>query len=169
MQFIVEDGTGVIGATSYASIQAADNYAGFWDHTEWDVLDNNEKEKLLIKATRYIDINLTFPKVILSMEQGLSWPRMKFIDNDGREIEGLPQQIVEAAIKIAILFNKGLDPNKQRKLLTSQSYGSSSESYFGAYNENYDNLDAELSDLIKALSIQGLAGRRLKTVLLERG
>lgn len=169
MQFIVEDGTGVIGATSYASVEAADDYAEFWDFTEWELLDLEQKEKCLIKATLYLDSNLSYPKRILTTDQGLNYPREPFTDLNGRLVEGVPEAIEEATVRIAILLNKGLNLNKSRKVLTQQSYGSSSESYLGGYSESADDLDLELASILRLLGTLGLGGKGMKVVKLERG
>ena len=54
MQFIVETGEGLEEATSYVSVQEADDYiALFYDglDDDWTVLTTAEKEVILMRAT----------------------------------------------------------------------------------------------------------------------
>ena len=168
MQFIVEDGTGIVGATSYSSVEVADDYATFWDYTEWLSLDDAEKEKFLILASSYMDTYLDYPSRILTNTQGLLYPREPFLDSDGRKVSGLPEGITEACIRIAVLLNLGLKPNERTKLLKAQSYGSSSETYLGSWSES-DNNKLELKNILTKLSRQGLGGKYAKQVTLIRG
>jgi hypothetical protein len=55
MTIIVEDGSGIIGANSYASVAYADSYFTLRGITTWTGA-NSLKEAALIKATDYIDL-----------------------------------------------------------------------------------------------------------------
>lgn len=168
MQFIVEDGTGIVGATSYASTVVADDYAEFWDHTDWLSLDENDKEKYLILASSYMDNYLDYPSRILTDNQGLLYPREPFKDSQGRLITGLPDLIIETAIRIALLFQNGFSPEERTKLLKAQSYGTSSETYLGAWGARSEN-QITLSEILCKLSRAGLGGKYFKQVNVVRG
>lgn len=168
MQFLVETGQGIENANSYASVEAADDYALFWDYPEWIELDTEVKERWLILASSYMDSYLSYPSRILNSKQGLLYPRKPFISVQGRQIEGLPESIEEAASRIAFLLNDGLEPTRKTKLLKAQSYGSSSETYLGAWSEQSDN-QLRLNDILAKLSALGLGGKSVKQVAVVRG
>lgn len=54
---IVEDGTGVVGADSFASVAEADAYHVAFGNTAWASLPEATKEVLLRTATRYVRLN----------------------------------------------------------------------------------------------------------------
>lgn len=169
MQFIVETGEGLPNSVSYSSVEAADDYATFWDYTEWLKLTTEEKEKQLVKATSLLDIYLDYPSQILKQTQALGYPRKLYVDRDGRQITGIPSVLEEATIRLARMIQEGFSVNTNRKALTSQSYGNSSESYAGSYIEDYSELDKEFAHLIEQLSAAGVAYKSLKQIKLVRG
>jgi len=167
-QFLVEDGTGVAGATSYASTEAADDYATFWDKPEWLVLDEVDKQKALIKATVFLDTSVSYPSRILTQEQGLLWPREPFRDLEGRVVQGLPAILIEVAIRIAIA---GLtyDLYTVPKVLVSQAFATTRETYLGGYIENPSPEYTEITQALRQLSSLGIGSKKIKQVTLERG
>lgn len=56
MAFVVEDGTIVVGATSYASVEFADDYFQTRGNDTWANYDTALKEQYLILASDYIGI-----------------------------------------------------------------------------------------------------------------
>lgn len=78
MAFIVEDGSGVVGANSYASVAEADGYFAERGVTTWSGA-TEAKQSFLIRATDYIELRfgarfqgtVEFPDA----PQGLSFPR----------------------------------------------------------------------------------------------
>lgn len=169
MDFVVEDGTGLTNSTSYSSTEAADDYALFWDKTDWIELSQEQKERHLIQATRTLDLRVQFPSRILLQEQALQWPRENFIDVNGRVVRGLPDAIVEATIRIAVILSSGWTPTSQQKVLTSQRYGSSSETYLGGYIEGRDSNFEEWADILEMLKALGLGGKSLRQIDVIRG
>jgi hypothetical protein len=78
MAFVVEDGTGVTGATSYASVEFADAYFDERGNEVWAAIaDVADKQRYLIQATDYIE--LVFGRRFIGemglTSQALSWPR----------------------------------------------------------------------------------------------
>jgi hypothetical protein len=76
--FVVEDGSGVVGANSYTSVAFADAYFAERGNTVWDAIaDDADKEKLLILATDYIELIFCrrFIGEMVATDQALSWPR----------------------------------------------------------------------------------------------
>ena len=76
MAFIVEDGTGVTNANSYASVAFADTYFTERTIAGWTGTDA-QKQAALIKATDYIE-SFDFKGVEAEEDQALSFPRDVF-------------------------------------------------------------------------------------------
>ena len=84
--FTVEDGTGLAGANSYASVAEADDYfAGRLYSTAWTAASSADKEKALVLASLAIDAQVRFHGGRFSQEQGLQWPRVQCPDPDWKE------------------------------------------------------------------------------------
>jgi hypothetical protein len=78
MAFLVEDGTGVTGANSYASVAFADAYFEERDNAVWAaIVEDGDKEGYLIRATDYIEnvFGRRFLGEMVATDQALSWPR----------------------------------------------------------------------------------------------
>jgi hypothetical protein len=87
MAFTLEDGTGVTGANSYASVADAETYftdVGK-DVTAWSALSTAAKQSKLIVATQYVDgvYGSRFSGYAALSTQGLEWPRKNAIDQNG--------------------------------------------------------------------------------------
>lgn len=78
MDFIVEDGTGVPSAASYASVEEADEYFKLVMESKWTSAVSLEKKSALIKASRYVDIRFgsRIGGIQLNPSQGLLFPRV---------------------------------------------------------------------------------------------
>lgn len=169
-EFIVETGEGIPDATSYATVEQADQFAEFWGYSDWEELDLAQKEFLLIRSTRFIDEQFTWRSNILTKEQGLLFPRHPFLDNNGRKVEGVPKDIIEAVAEIAILLEQHDEADlDQVKALTSQSYGNTSETYSGTWYEGITPFVAAVQKIAARLKHLGLGGNTLKQVKLRRG
>lgn len=76
MSLIVEDGTAKTDAQSYAAVATADTYlAAHASASTWAAKNTQQKEALLIQATRSIDAFVTFAGYKVSALQALQWPR----------------------------------------------------------------------------------------------
>lgn len=78
MAFTVEDGTGVTGANSYASVAFADAYFAERGNAVWEAIaDEADKQTYLIRATDYIEnfFGRRFIGEMVATDQALSWPR----------------------------------------------------------------------------------------------
>lgn len=78
MAFVVEDGTRVPGANSYASVEFADAYFAERGNGVWEaIVDVADKERYLIQATDYIELiyGRRFIGEMVATDQSLSWPR----------------------------------------------------------------------------------------------
>lgn len=103
--FVVEDGTGLPNATSYVSVEDADDIITMNIHasTSWDALAVEKKERLLSWASRYLDERTRWCGVITVETSGLRWPRSTVINRDGIEIAAniVPRQLAIATAEMA--------------------------------------------------------------------
>jgi hypothetical protein len=112
MAFQVEDGTGLTDATSYVSVNDADAYFAVDPNvTDWDVLDNEDKEQLLNWATRTLDQKVIWAGTPSTTMQALRWPRTGVRDRDDRLIasDEIPRQLVELVCEF-LKFIRATDP-----------------------------------------------------------
>lgn len=103
--FLVEDGTGLTEATSYVSVSDADDYmlqnTAIFD--DWDLLDQDVKEKVLSWSSRYLDQHARWNGVKTVETSGLRWPRTGVCDIDGLPIgpNTIPYQLEDATVELA--------------------------------------------------------------------
>lgn len=95
MPFIVEDGTGLVDANAYISIEFADQYFQERGVTAWTGT-SDQKQAYIIRATDYVEGRFAhkFIGSPLTTTQALSFPR--------REIAGLPVQLKRAVAEYAV-------------------------------------------------------------------
>lgn len=107
MALVVEDGTGIAGAESYASVADTDAYWQNRSHSSyssaWAAATTEEKEGALREASAYLDAvyGLKFRGYAASSDQGRAWPRVEALDNKGFAIEGLPAVVKVACMELA--------------------------------------------------------------------
>ncbi len=80
MAFVLtpEDGAGVTGANTYATVAQGDDYHdGRLNATDWTAADNPTKEKALSQATRTIENAVVFVGYRKAADQALEWPRVQ--------------------------------------------------------------------------------------------
>jgi hypothetical protein len=98
MAIIVEDGSGVVGANSYASVAELDAYAAH----RLDLASYNTAQKesaLVIASSDWMDGTHEFCGDQLTTTQGLFFPTV---------VDGLPANIKTATLKAALLQLQGL-------------------------------------------------------------
>ncbi len=113
---VLEDGTGVELANTYALVATADTYHALYGNTAWEEADADQKATALVNATQYIDLRWSFVGVVtspadpLTTGQGLSWPRTaadssNLVDCKGDEWgeDEVPTQIIEATLEYALV------------------------------------------------------------------
>lgn len=133
MSIVIETGTIVTGANSYATVADLVAYA----EARGDTLPSGTaaREKLLVKAMDYLNL-LSYKGNRVSATQPLDWPRF------GVEIEGwpltsteIPRQLVQAQCVLAIEYAaQDLMPTTEANhsgAIASQSVGGVSVSYAG--------------------------------------
>lgn len=101
MSFLVEDGSGLPAANSYAAVADADSYATDRGNSAWGGLSTGVKQAALIDASLYIDANFEFVGNKVSYAQGMSWPRQNVYDVS--EQVTLPSNIVPSSIKRSVM------------------------------------------------------------------
>jgi hypothetical protein len=100
---VVEDGTGLPNADSYASVAAADAYFLARGNATWAAALTADKESALVRATQSLDGRCSWRGVRLTSAQGLRWPRALAIDDDGYSLDGVPLRLRYATIEAAVV------------------------------------------------------------------
>jgi hypothetical protein len=153
---IAEDGTGVEGATSYASLDHAGSF-----HTlrgtiaAWQAFVNAETaEGALLHATAMLDATYVWRGAILSDEQGLKLPRSTFLDPDFRQIT--PEiQIARTADACALLALRLLEDPANGANIASERFPDYQVTYSGAKAAHHPDVDAILADLYAGGGLSG--------------
>jgi hypothetical protein len=103
--FVVEDGTGLLNATSYVSVEDADDIITMNIHASasWEALTVADKERLLSWATRYLDERARWKGVRTTNTSALRWPRAGITDRDNITLPGneIPRQLEVATAEMA--------------------------------------------------------------------
>jgi len=115
-QLIVEDGTGLKNANTYCSLSYSISYFSMQQNTTWLELDAQQQELYLIQAANLLDdkYGQYYKGNLLTNTQSLLFPRTKFVDNNGREVTGIPKSLKNAQCEMAFLAISGAaqnDPN----------------------------------------------------------
>lgn len=108
---VVEDGSGLPNATSYATLSTIATELGLYadpaDSTAWIAKTEAEQDNIARQSTLYLDrtYHLSWKGTKKTRAQRLDWPRHNVIDNDGWYIDSdsLPHQLVTA---LALLCGK---------------------------------------------------------------
>lgn len=103
MALVVEDGSVVTGANTYASIATVDAYHAALGQSTWTG-DDADKETAILRAMRYLE-NLSWNGVKTSQSNPLSWPRYDAYDRDGVEYASniVPTAVVNALCEAALI------------------------------------------------------------------
>ncbi|TWI69055.1 hypothetical protein IP91_00120 [Pseudoduganella lurida] len=166
MALIVETGTGLANAASYASVAAADAYHASRGNALWNTLATERKEQLLRAATDYMVVYAaSWSGSRQYAEQALDWPR------DGAEAfdfdvpqSTVPAQVVNACAVLALKAAAGPllpDPAQAKK---RQKVGPLEVEYqdYSTSTKRYASVDAML------LPFFGAGGGSIYMARLER-
>lgn len=123
MALVVEDGTGLTTANSYATVAEADSYLETNSHvfTTWDALDDTAKGNALQQATLYLDRYVDWFGTKVYQDGALRWPRSGVKDRDGfyYAINEIPVPLKQATAELAYeLSQEDLDASSSSKGLT---------------------------------------------------
>lgn len=95
---LVENGTGLVNANAYASSDEVDDILESNIHSQWSLLDDDTKEKLIMWATRILDERVRWFGRKMHETAWLAWPRCGVRDKEGFLID---DNIVPRQVKIA--------------------------------------------------------------------
>lgn len=103
--FLVEDGSGLSEATSYVSVEDADDVIIMNIHASaaWTELTTTQKEHLLSWASRYLDERARWHGTKSVKSSALRFPRTGIVDRDGVTItaNAVPRQLKIATAEMA--------------------------------------------------------------------
>ena len=174
MALIVEDGTIVAGAESYATVAQANAYHTARGNSAWELLDDvDAKEPALRKATAYMVqmYRARWKGFRVSAAQPLDWPRMNVVLDDGPYAYGystvlainvVPQEVRDACAEFALRASVAdLAPDLERAAQV-ETVGPISVTYDPASAESvrYRALDALLAPYLKGSSMNATLVRR---------
>jgi hypothetical protein len=99
--------------------------------SEWFDMDDTEQQYRIIQATEYVDNMLIWTSKLKSLEQSLNFPREDFEDRQGRTVssDSVPTKIKQATA-LVVYVGLSQDLYDDGVLLSSETYGKASESYF---------------------------------------
>jgi hypothetical protein len=102
MALVVEDGTGLANANSYASVADADAYHELRGNSVWTEAADSDKEIALVRATDYIDLS-SFKGEAEEPGQALQFPRHDLYNRNGEQVGGtVPVEIERACYEYAL-------------------------------------------------------------------
>lgn len=110
--FIVEDGTGLVGASSYLTLEDAENYFDSIGSDAWKEIcgDEDYAERKLVYASNFFDqrYGIGFSGEPVNPEQGMIFP-LKICDKE----TGIPANLKKAVLALldSLLQNGELDHN----------------------------------------------------------
>lgn len=100
--FVVENGNGYQDSNSYVDIDTATQYYAVRLYKEWENLDIEIKQALLISATYFIDTHYDWAGIQQYEDQALAFPRVNIINPSSKqEIIGIPSAIERAVMEVA--------------------------------------------------------------------
>lgn len=103
--FVVETGDADPDSTSYCDVEFANDYmeANAFASEGWLALDEDVKERLLVRSSRILDIRLRWNGRRAEPDSGLKWPRAGCYDQDGFLIADttIPTILKQAVVEFA--------------------------------------------------------------------
>ena len=100
---IVEDGTCVLGANSYVSLEEAIEYQTAMNRTDWLELTPEAQVASILRGCRYIDGIYNWKGRRKFESQEMAFPRVMLIDLDGFPVCGIPKRLKQAVLEAAYL------------------------------------------------------------------
>ncbi len=110
--FVVEDGTIVAGANSYATVEFGDAYSSdYGAPAEWENATTARKQEALRVGTAWLDhaYGGRWKGYLVDDDQSLDWPRSGVYDPRGRSYDSneIPNRLKQALCEVAIRFLQG--------------------------------------------------------------
>lgn len=149
MAFTVEDGSIVLGANSYVSLDYANVYfADRGSPSDWVDAYVDAQEAALIYATAWLDYTFSWYSIIQDTDQVLGWPRTSYYDKEGRTIGGsgvIPTQVKNATCEMALQYLSEDFTSPDNEGVRSESIGASSITYSKSY-KNFTHVKMALKE-----------------------
>lgn len=103
MALVLEDGTGIIDANSYATVQEFKDYHNDRGNDVSEFSDS-DIARLLVRATDYVDQRwgMAFKGYKQFTCNTLSFPRKALVDKAGNTVEGVPEKLKQAVFIYAL-------------------------------------------------------------------
>lgn len=105
ISFVVEDGTGLASATSYVSVEEADDIAALNIHNSeaWNALSDSDKQSLLMYVSMVLDSRTVWRGTPTTSSQRLAWPRTGVTDryNNAVASNAIPFNLRMAVVELA--------------------------------------------------------------------
>lgn len=102
MAFVAEDGSGLEGANSLASVEYADEYFKDRMNTAWAALTTEAKQAALLRATAYVAGQYKFKGHRRDPKQGTPFPRIGVTDPAGNVPQGVPRCVQDVTCELAV-------------------------------------------------------------------
>jgi len=168
MDFIVETGEGLSNATSYVSVQEADDYINSFvvGGAEWLALTISEKEKSLMQATRFLDTMMGWQGHLKEIKQSLAWPRVGVIDREGRLVpdDRVPAAIKDAQVELAVSSLATSLTTSSEKLIR-ESFADTEDWYAAPVSRGGNEV---VQSLLKSLAFLGYGRSKATVVTIHR-
>lgn len=128
MSLIVEDGTGKSDSEAYISVADADAYHSARNNSDWDLLDDPQKEAKLRIATEYMvaEYRNRWKGYRSKVDQALDWPRQGVVIENGRVLiknNTIPTEIKRACAELALRASMGALIEDQTQKVASETVG----------------------------------------------
>jgi hypothetical protein len=114
--FVVEDGTGLVNATSYITTDFANTYLSMYNESGWTTQSINAQQGALMLASQSLDLlygpdYYSIPMTTGALIQGLLFPRFTFVVNRIQIIQTgqLPTQLQRATAEVALMSINGVN------------------------------------------------------------
>lgn len=134
MALIIEDGSIVSGANSYATVSGANAYFTALGDTRWTTgRTDTQREQAILKGMKYIE-GLNWKGTTVSGTQPLQFPRTGLTDRDGRDVDEdtVPNVVIKALYEASVRAISGEDllPDLPRGgRVSAEQVGSISRAY----------------------------------------
>ena len=120
--------------TLYITEAEAEAWYAARGYESWAMLTRDEREAALINACEWVDRLHRFRGMVEDTTQIRAWPRRDAFRDDGRAILGIPQEVVEAVLILALSFAESEDEAEKVMGLTA----SISREKLGSIEVQYD-------------------------------
>lgn len=129
MALVHEDGTGLVGAESYATVDFTDTYLSERGFTLWATMSEAEKEAALRRGSDFMEqaYRSRWAGYRVTSTQGLSWPRYEVVVKDAYQVgyvtyyasDSVPLRVQEACAALGFKaafgdLNADIERLKQR-------------------------------------------------------